>query len=258
VTLIAKESKIGGLLPTAALIKGTKIEDLVAFIRYFKTQLDKLGVTVILGRKVDCAVVGQMKPDAVILATGSVPATLHIPGINNGNIIQAAALHDKLKIWQKFLGPNVLGFLTKIWMPIGKTAIIIGGAMQGCELAEFLTLRGRKVIVVEQAEQAGLGMGSEKMSRLFKWMALKGVTTITGVKTYKKLTDKGLVIQNKNGEEEILKADTYISVLPASSNTDLFNELKGKIPELYNIGDCKDPGLIADAVADGAKVARMI
>ncbi|MCP4715437.1 MAG: FAD-dependent oxidoreductase, partial [Deltaproteobacteria bacterium] len=48
VSLIAKEPKIGGLLPTAALIKGTEIEDLVAFIRYFKTQLDKLGVTVTL------------------------------------------------------------------------------------------------------------------------------------------------------------------------------------------------------------------
>ncbi|MCP4629054.1 MAG: FAD-dependent oxidoreductase, partial [bacterium] len=109
VTLIAKESKIGGLLPTAALIKGTEIEDLVAFIRYFKTQLDKLGVTVILGREVDCAVVDQIKPDAVILATGGVPTTFHIPGINNGNIIQAADLHDKLKVWQKYLGPNVLG-----------------------------------------------------------------------------------------------------------------------------------------------------
>ncbi|MCP4627566.1 MAG: FAD-dependent oxidoreductase, partial [bacterium] len=199
VTLIAKESKIGGLLPTAALIKGTEIEDLVAFIRYFKTQLDKLSVTVILGREVDCAVVNQIKPDAVILATGGIPTSLHIPGINNCNIIQGGDLHDKLKIWQKFLGPNVLGFLTRIWMPIGKTAIIIGGAMQGCELAEFLTMRGRKVTIVEQSEQAGEGMGSEKMSRLFKWMALKGVTAITGVKAYKKLTYKGLVIRNKNG-----------------------------------------------------------
>ena len=33
-------------------------------------------------------------------------------------------------------------------MPIGKRVVIVGGAIQGCEPAEFLIKRGRKVTIV--------------------------------------------------------------------------------------------------------------
>ncbi len=258
VSLFAKESKIGGLLPTAALVKGTEIEDLVAFMRYFRTQLVKLGVKMHLGKTVNSATVEKLNPDTVILATGSVLPFLDIPGKNSRIIIEANDLHKKLKLWQRFLGPNTLNILTKLWMPIGKRVVIIGGTMQGCELAEFLTLRGRDVTVVEKSEQAGEGLGSEKLSRLFKWMSIKGVETITGVEAYKEITQTGISIINKEGEEVFLRADAIISALPVLPNTDLFKTLEGKVSEIYQIGDCREPGLIAHAVADGATVARKI
>ena len=43
-TLIEKSSRLGGLLPLAALIKGIELEDLPALIDYMKTQLKKGGV----------------------------------------------------------------------------------------------------------------------------------------------------------------------------------------------------------------------
>ncbi|MBW1829796.1 MAG: FAD-dependent oxidoreductase [Deltaproteobacteria bacterium] len=258
VILYAKERKLGGLLPTAALVKGTEIEDLVAFIRYFKTQLDKLAVDVRLGQEVTLSVVETVKPQVVIFAVGGVPTFLDIPGINSPNVIHAADIHKKMKIWQRFFSPNVLSFLTRFWMPMGKRVVIIGGAMQGCELAEFLTLRGRDVTIVDKAEELGEGLGSEKMSRLFKWMAIKGVSTITGVRSYEKISDNVLTIINSNGEEQLVFADTVIIALPAVSDTGFMEKLEGKIPEIYQIGDCREPGLIANAVADGAKLARKI
>ena len=258
VILYAKERKLGGLLPTAALVKGTEIEDLVAFIRYFKTQLAKLAVDVRLGQEVTLSVVETEKPEVLILALGGVPTFLDMPGINSPNVIHAADLHNKLKIWQRFFSPNILRFLARFWMPMGKRVVIIGGAIQGCELAEFLTLHGRNITIVEKAEQLGAGLGSEKMSRLFKWMAIKGVSTITGVKRYEKISDKGLTVINRHGEEQLVSADTIIVSLPAVSDADFMKKLEGKIPEIYRIGDCREPGLIADAVADGAKLARKI
>ena len=53
VTLIEKSSRLGGLLPLAALIKGIELEDLPGLIRYLKTQLAKLGVKVELGQGCD-------------------------------------------------------------------------------------------------------------------------------------------------------------------------------------------------------------
>ncbi len=258
VTLYAKEHKLGGLLPTAALVKGTEIEDLVAFTRYFKIQLAQLAVDIRMGQEVTPAVVKNLKPEVLILAIGGVPSSLDIPGINGPNVIQGADLHNKLKIWQRLFNPNFLRFLTRFWMPIGKRVAIIGGAMQACELAEFLTLRGRSVTIVDKALELGEGLGSEKMSRLFKWMPLKGVSTLTGIESYKNITDKGLAVIDSHGKEQRIFADTIIVALPAVADTEFMTKLGGNIPEIYHIGDCRDPGLIADAVAAGAELARQI
>jgi hypothetical protein len=34
--------------------------------------------------------------------------------------------------------------------------------------------------------------------------------------------------------------------------------LNGIVPEIYSIGDCKEPLLIANAIADGSRVGRAI
>ena len=42
------------------------------------------------------------------------------------------------------------------------------------------------------------------------------------------------------------------------ANTDLFLSLKGKVPEIYSVGDCAEPALIADAIGTGSRAARTI
>ena len=256
--LFAKEPKLGGMLPTAAMIKGTEIEDLVSFIRYFKRQLTKLCIDVRLGKEITAHDVEALSPDTVILAVGGLPISPDIPGTGRPNVLKSEDLHKKLKIFQRFMGPDLLGWLTRFWMPIGKQVLVIGGAMHGCELAEFLTLRGRKVTIVDTADQLGNGIVSEQKNRLLKWMAVKKVSMITGVKTYKKITRKGLAIINKNGNEQFLEADNILTALPVAPNNELMEILKNKAPEIVVIGDCREPGLIAHAVADGAKAGRKI
>jgi pyruvate/2-oxoglutarate dehydrogenase complex dihydrolipoamide dehydrogenase (E3) component len=39
---------------------------------------------------------------------------------------------------------------------------------------------------------------------------------------------------------------------------ELFESLKGKVPEIYAVGDCKEPLLITDAIGTGASIARTI
>ncbi len=81
---------------------------------------------------------------------------------------------------------------------------------------------------------------------------------ITEVKEYKGITKKGLSIINKDGKEHFLKADTIITAMPIAPNKGLMETLKNKVPEIFSIGDCREPGLIAHAIADGAEVARDI
>jgi hypothetical protein len=41
-------------------------------------------------------------------------------------------------------------------------------------------------------------------------------------------------------------------------DTGLFKRLEGKAPEVYAIGDCWEPRMIVDAIADGWRIAKEI
>jgi pyruvate/2-oxoglutarate dehydrogenase complex dihydrolipoamide dehydrogenase (E3) component len=220
-------------------------------------QIGKLGVKINLGKKNVPSLVDKIKPDVVILATGGLPVAPEIPGIDRRNVVNGGALHHQLKLLQRFLGPNTLRSLTKFWMPLGKRVVIIGGAIQGCELAEFLVKRGRKGTIMDTPEELGALMPVRNMIKLLKWLPEKGATLINEVK-FVEITDKGLTILTKEGQRQTIEADTITTALPLKPNTELLNDLKGKVPQIYAIGDCNKLGLIIHAVADGWKVANAI
>jgi 2,4-dienoyl-CoA reductase (NADPH2) len=257
VILYEKGHRLGGLLPVAAVVKGNEIENLPALVRYFERQLNSLGVKVKTGTEVDTRVIETVKPDVVIIAAGGLPALPDIPGSNGRNVVSGARLHRTLKAYLRFLAPGALRWLTKFWMPIGKRVVIIGGAIQGCELAEFLVKRGRKVTIVDTGGEIGEGLVDNTRTRLLWWLSHKGVTMMTGV-TFKEITDKGLTIITAEGEMQTIAADTVIPSLPLKPNEAFIRSLEGKAPEIYAVGDCTTPGLIIDAIAEGSRVGHAI
>jgi 2,4-dienoyl-CoA reductase (NADPH2) len=258
VTLYNSAIKLGGLLPVAAVVKGTELEDLPAIVTYFKNQFKKLGVKVKLGKKIDTATLEKTKPDAVIIAAGGTPSLPDIKGINLSNVIGGAKLHKSLKTYLRFIPPNLLRWLTNFYLPIGKRVVVIGGSLHGCELGEFLTRHGRQVTIVEKSERLGQGMVDVIQAYLFQWFKKKGVRLIGGVKEYVEITKNGLTIIDKDGQKEFIEADTILPALPLIPNLELYQNLKGKVKEVYAIGDCKEPLLIADAISQGMETARSI
>ncbi len=258
VILYEKAAMLGGLLPIASIVKGRRPEDLSLIINYFSRQLAKLGVKVELGKEADIPAVDAIKPDVVFLATGGTSAIPKIPGIDGPNVVNGAALHQKLKLALKFFKPETIRKLTRLYMPLGKKVIVIGGAIQGCELAEFLTKRGRQVTIVETSEMMGDGMVDAMMDYLFNWFRKKGVRMISGVREYVEITSKGLTIIDRDGKKQILEADSIVTALPLTPNNELLDKLKAKVPEVYAIGDCNEPLLIADAIGTGLRTAREI
>jgi 2,4-dienoyl-CoA reductase (NADPH2) len=258
VTLYDRLTKLGGLLPIAAMVKGTDLEDLPAMVKYFKRQLKKLGVKVKLGTEISAAMVQDIQPDAVIVAGGGVPTLPDIPGISRPNVVSNTELHRKLKFYLRLLSPKTLRWLTRFYLPVGKRVVIIGGSLHGCELGEFLTKRGRQVIIVEKSATLGQGMVDVIVAYLFDWFRKKGVTLMGGVKEYVAITDKGLTIIDRDGKKQTLEADTIIPALPLKPDLALYESLKGKVPEIYAIGDCQEPALIADAISKGMETARLI
>jgi 2,4-dienoyl-CoA reductase (NADPH2) len=257
VTLFEKSNKLGGLMPVAAIVKGTEIEDLPGMIRYLKDQLNKLGVTVHLGREANVAMIENLKPDVVIQATGGILGSIDVPGISKSIVLNNTSLHKILKFFLKFLTPDIIRFFTKFWMPIGKKVVIIGGKMHGFEMGEFLVKRGRDVTIVDTGEVSGEGMVDFIRGLLTDWFIKKGVKMISHVKSME-ITDKGLKIITKEGDEKLLEADSIVPAVASKPDTTLSQLLKGKVPKIYAIGDSNDPRMIVDAIADGYRIADSI
>ncbi len=258
VILYEKEPKLGGSLPVAALVKGFEREDTLALVSYYKTQLAKLGVETRLGKEVNRSVVEDVRPDVLIVAAGGSHDIPDLPGIHKPHVVTSQALHRQLKSYLRFISPRLLRPLTKAWMPVGKRVVIIGGDIQGCQTAEFLVNRGRQVTIVDTAEAIGEGLLETYIKpHLLDWLEGQGVTMLPGVR-YEEVTDKGLTITTKEGERVTLEADTVVTALPLLPNSQLYKSLEGSAPEVHAIGDCREPHLIVDAVADGAWIGRAV
>jgi len=80
---------------------------------------------------------------------------------------------------------------------------------------------------------------------------------LTGVR-YEEITDKGLVIRDKEGQRQNVEADTVVLATGAIPNTELAADLKRQNAAVHLIGDCVTPGKITDAIRDGARVGREI
>jgi len=257
VVLYEKGHRLGGLLPLAAFMKGSDVEDLLAIVSYLRTQMRRLGVEVRTKSEVSLKTVETVRPDVVVIASGGMLTTARVPGMTRGNVLSNVTLHHKVKPYLRLLGPKVLRWLSKLYLPLGEKVVILGGSMHGCEVAEFLVKRGREVTIVETSDQLGAGIHGTNRPRLLSWLKRKGVMMLTNV-TIKEIIDKGLTIVTKEGNNQTIEADTIVLATPPIANTQLEDDLKRKVKELYLIGDSKEPRSIIEAITDGWQIGHTI
>ncbi|NLE10703.1 MAG: FAD-dependent oxidoreductase [Actinobacteria bacterium] len=262
VSLYTAMSKLGGSTLVAAVVKGTDKEDLIGFARYYETQMKKLGVEVHRGTKVTPALVKAVGPDVLLVASGARHDIPEIPGIDSRKVMTSEKLHHQLKFFLRFAGPRFLRWGTKFALPLmlGKEVVVIGGRLHGCQTAEFLVKRGRKVTIVDSCppEQIGEGLLETFIKPwLLLWLDDRGVKIVSEAR-YEEITKEGLVITTKDGGRQTLRADKILTALPMLPDTEFFNSFQGAAEEVRALGDAREPSLIVDAVADGAKVGREI
>jgi len=79
----------------------------------------------------------------------------------------------------------------------------------------------------------------------------------TGVKR-EEFKDSSLVITTKEGEEKTIEVNTIVIAAGGKANSELFQELKGRVPEIYCVGDCVEPRNIMEATTEGFNIGRTI
>ena len=124
-------------------------------------------------------------------------------------------------------------------------------------MAEFLVKRGRKVTIVESSDKIGGDMVVILAERLLQWLKKKGVTMLSGVR-YEEITDRGLTITDKDGKRQTIEADSILTALPLAPNRELYETVRQRFPEVYTIGDCREPHRIIHAIHDGSRIGRVV
>ncbi len=259
VTIYEKESKLGGKIPLASMIKGNDIEDVMTIIEYLRTQVEKLNIKVLLGKEVTAQVIEKENPDTVVVAVGGVYELPDIPGINRKNVSNVNSLYKMVRPFLKTFGAQKLSSLTHLFLPVGKKVIVIGGQIEGCQGAVFLAKRGRKVTILESSDKVGTGIPPKLFSRMSAWFKLKGIDILAGVQ-YKEITNKGVVI-SRNGKKELIEGNS-VMVLPSQvPNNKLAEELAGKVSEVHLVGSAQGSevgSLIVNALLDGRRTGCQI
>lgn len=236
VVLIERSGSPGGDQIAAFMVPPHKQE--LAFIpQYYHRQFAKYdNLRLITGTEAVYETIADHQPDAVIIATGSVAIIPDIPG--SGNAVIA----------REVLGGGV---------ETGHTAIVVGGNAIGCETAEWLAAKNKKVILVEMQDEIGLDMEPATRHALLKRLAGLGVQTVTGKKTVE-VTGNGVVCVDKQWRKSVITGDKVIFAVGSRPNDGLLSDLQGRIKELYVIGDARVPGKIIDAVSEAYRLARSI
>ncbi len=237
VTLYEKEPVLGGQLVLAALPPNKELIE--KYRNYLVTQIKKLGVKIQLDKEASVPLIQEIAPDVVILATGSLPVSLHIPGANRDNVFTVEAV--------------LTGKTT-----VGDNVVIIGGGTTGCETAHYLAEKGRKVTIVEMLEAVAMNiMPSTIRAALLGVLAKCQVSIMTDTKVEEIIKD-GLIVSDKKGNKKTISADTIVLAPGRRPNSELFQGLKELGINVYLVGDAIQPGVITKAVETAFRTALAI
>jgi hypothetical protein len=72
------------------------------------------------------------------------------------------------------------------------------------------------------------------------------------------IVNHGLGYTNRDGNRQIIPADTIVPTSPLTANAELFESLRGISTELILVGDVRQPGMIVDAVRSAYQAARFL
>src|SRR6185369_11010208 len=228
-------------------MKGAGRDEFGVIIRNEKSQLDKTNVNVKLGVAATTEQLLAEKPDVIIVATGSVPKKHPVGGADGPAIFNV----EQVLNGEAELGQNVC-------------LIDYDGHQRATATAEFIANLGKKVDMITSSLFICAELGpTQDLYSSRQRLLQKGVTftpdiavmEVSGEAGAKKV--KGFNVYS-NVWNEWGPYDSLVLAMGQQVDDDLYMSLKGKVQELYRIGDCVSPRKVDMAIWEGHKIGREI
>ena len=239
VTLLEKSEELGGHLLVASYppAKG----EIAPAIRSLIVRCRQAGVDIHTGTAATPELIQQLAPEAAIVATGSTPLVLPIPGLADCGYINA---EDMLTGKQN----------------VGKKVLIVGGGMVGAEAAEHLAERGHQCDIVEMKPVVGEDIMPEPRKYIMASLEHHKVGQITNAKVSEFFTDGVRYTSTVDGTEGELRGyDNIVLAMGYRSNNPLEESLKALVPQVFVIGEARQaPGNSMIATGDALNAALAI
>ena len=238
VTLLEKNQVLGGNFRIAAYPTGKG--QLTEAVRSMIVRCENAGVAIRTGVEADEAVLRSLSPDAIVLATGSNPLILRIPGLSECGFMTAQELLDGKRV-------------------CGKKALVVGGGMVGCEAAEFLTERGHEVSVIEMKDVIAADVTPESRRYMFEAFREHNVGLYPGAKVGQFYTD-GVDYTLADGTPDSLRGfDSIVLAMGSRANAALKETAEAVCTQVLVIGEAaKAPGNAVTATTDALHAALQV
>lgn len=232
VILMEKESELGGILKSEQALPFKR--EMYELSLTFAKQCREAGVEIRLNTEATKELVESESPDAVIIAAGSRPLVLPIPGIDGENVTIVNNYYlEKEKV--------------------GDEVVVLGGGLAGCEAAIHLAQEGKKVTIVEMRDALAPDANVRHRPLLLK--QIEGLAEVrTGLKGME-VTAQGVVCEDREGQRHLVKGSSVICALGQRARTDVAEALRDTAPYVAVIGDCAKVSTITNAVYQGYHAA---
>ncbi|HQQ62621.1 MAG TPA: FAD-dependent oxidoreductase [Pseudomonadales bacterium] len=273
VTLLEREQRLGGALLLAATVH----DDNRFFLDYLQKTVRDLPITIRTGTDATPALLRELNPDVVIVATGSQVVLPHKLALGEGVWFgrdvrelltgrwQRWARHWPsalaplmLKagdLWNRFLKPQTLQWSSHVWMPFGKRVVLIGNDLPAIELAEFFAKRRRDVYLLSTETAFLPEVGRKRRAEHMDKLDQAKVRVLTDLTIHGMSGKRVEYSPGAASTRHVLDVDSVIIAGDAAADMSLAEQLTGAGFPVQAIGDCSGYGLIVKAVREAAELA---
>jgi 2,4-dienoyl-CoA reductase-like NADH-dependent reductase (Old Yellow Enzyme family)/thioredoxin reductase len=207
-------------------------------MEYYRHMADKLGIEIRYNTEATAAMIRQLRPCAVIVATGSDPVyPSGLPGIWNENVIDG---REYLRTLPDFAGKDV---------------VVVGGGEVGMEIGITLHDRGKKPVILEMlpptTDRHCMYLTLPKLRE--RNIPLYNETRVDGI-------EHGRVIatDTKEGKARVFPADKVVIAMGGRPDSQLYEALKDEFRQIYCVGDARKVRKIVNAVREGFIAAASV